>query len=1457
MRRATDAVTRTLAARRDARPGALLPAQRSYRRRRLRGRWKADRSAASKLFLPAMGIVFLAIATLVLLSVLQIVSGHGILHSIDKRCEDNRVSCDVVKDMVLSLFPIAIAVLSLFLFRLHRVRSGYRTYAWKHPEDLLEAEIPSSEIVGRDDLCKVLQHDLQRRLKNDEGTLQRRPVILVGSVGVGKTAVLARLTEWLAERGAVPVPIRLRAVQDGKIDLLELARQKFLHNAPVISDAEADKIWRRMLDNDQIVIVADGLEEALTEVEDTRETSLRVALADVRRHGVALIVGSRPHGALPHLDAAMVPLEPLEPKAALAYITARGATPEEEERARQIVESAEVAEMPLFMHYARELRDAGALDRKLDVREVGRLGLRVRLLERWTDELVAGSIQPDVPVKPDRRAHVVEQLQGYAALGLLRDTLEVTFDDIKKAAATSVDADGGDDGADPLRDALKTTTEGLREVAADADRLGLVAAQRDGIRFRHSVLQAYLGSRAIAQELDREWKHRVDDGNLTRELDRGLEKPGRELLMALSMACTICEPGARRRAIRLLLRNVELEGTKAVGTAAAVVAAASASVERRRAVPTTGPAERSQPSPTDFRQQVMLWLKKAETEDARRAAQTARERAVEASMKASQRFAEVVNALVRASQVASDLDSLDDAGEEGSGGSFEQSRDVKTLGLRSAHRVQLEHDLAQAESAVATARAQLERCDSEAARAWGALCVADAVLAEKRLAEAEAEPEPATNVELQRDAAQALKDAVEAADQALGIRSEAAGRSVFDGRNLQVGALAELLVAQAAVARAFLAEGLDAAPPIRQLREAASASELLRAAARVDDVDPAELGRRAHLAANNADKAVLGVTGREPERKRLEDAERALGFEPVEDAPEPRLRDLNTALFSIATYKLAARVVEDAAEDPDKLEEVARAVDAAAVDGELGWRAEPLSAIPLEALALAKARRASVELDRLNEPSDAELGNVADGLAAVSERIESDVRAERSEAARQRRARWATSRSRVLVPLEETSVSGETGADEDVHVAKLDAIARLSEGAQYAWLWHVCTTERDYLVRLAAARRLGAGGSAAFEVIRDHLFAIRSAAGDDHRKPLKRRAANAALKEAGLGALAPEPAFELLGILAPLLYASIERERGRRAAAGAAGGGAPSAPVGDDAHRELLEDWVRRVREGVYTTSDMALAQGFRFAANDRALAPGQRGYLAARARDQLRDTRFWFTRIALLQALTLWLLTETEPSGGGRRDRAGIRDAEQKIYTCCDPVGHPLVVKTVELCATAFRRRQPANYLWLDEGLAISKLGAGSVAVRQSGTAGEWIPPSAGWLSLAKPAQRLLGDLAVFLNLADRGDDHAKRNDRLARTEPSHDGAAVLPPCMRSNDGRRRLDVSRRLDERVEPGARCAPDCEVQLCPYPGLGEEMARGELTEAFCRRQHAIAHGRELTDFWREMELRPRA
>jgi hypothetical protein len=337
-----------------------------------------------------------------------------------------------------------------------------------------------------------------------------------------------------------------------------------------------------------------------------------------------------------------------------------------------------------------------------------------------------------------------------------------------------------------------------------------------------------------------------------------------------------------------------------------------------------------------------------------------------------------------------------------------------------------------------------------------------------------------------------------------------------------------------------------------------------------------------------------------------------------------------------------------------------------------------------------------------------------------------------------------------------------------------------------------------------------------------------------------------------------------------MLYGSIERDTARAAVDEAERlGETPDPAAAADVpspHREAVQRWVRRVADGMFVTSDMALAQGLRYTSNHRDLPAGQRGFLSARAEDLLVGSDFWFSQIALLQALTLWLLADTarNPNEAGSN-----REAEAKIYKCCEHSRHPFVTEAVRLCAKAFRRREPANYIWLDEAGAAAKLGAGRTAVRHGGSRAVWIPPAAGWLSLAPAAQRLLGDLVVFLNLADRGRDYAIKEQFLLRTKAEE---SALPPCMSKRGGRAHLDVCRKLDEQLEPGAECVAGCKVRLCPYPGLGDEMARGELSEAYCRRQYELLSrkrsvGRpewqklappdELRSFWRDMERRPRS
>jgi len=115
--------------------------------------------------------------------------------------------------------------------------------------------------------------------------------------------------------------VRLRDADRG-VDFLVLAKQRFLRDAQtsLVSEPDAEKIWQRLLKQDRIVVLADGLEEALADdplAEHERDHRIRVAVSQARRQRYPLVIASRPHDALIGLDAALVHLEPLNKEAAL------------------------------------------------------------------------------------------------------------------------------------------------------------------------------------------------------------------------------------------------------------------------------------------------------------------------------------------------------------------------------------------------------------------------------------------------------------------------------------------------------------------------------------------------------------------------------------------------------------------------------------------------------------------------------------------------------------------------------------------------------------------------------------------------------------------------------------------------------------------------------------------------------------------------------------------------------------------------------------------------------------------------------------------------------------------------------------------------------------------------------------------------------------------------------------
>jgi hypothetical protein len=252
---------------------------------------------------------------------------------LDRRCATISFSCGALSNFATSGLLIAIAS-AFVLWRLYLLLGRYQARARNESRELVPtAGTILDQVVGRDELCKVLMADLHER--------RTRPHVLVGGVGTGKTAVLVRLTEFLADEGAVPVPVRLRD-SGPELDFENLARDRFLSevNQYVLNSAEGETIWRRLRKDGKIVVLADGLEEALigTSAELERDNIIRAAIRKAHQQRLPLVIASRPHDPLRATEAAILVLEPLSYEAALAYIGSDG-TRENDRRLAWIVET--------------------------------------------------------------------------------------------------------------------------------------------------------------------------------------------------------------------------------------------------------------------------------------------------------------------------------------------------------------------------------------------------------------------------------------------------------------------------------------------------------------------------------------------------------------------------------------------------------------------------------------------------------------------------------------------------------------------------------------------------------------------------------------------------------------------------------------------------------------------------------------------------------------------------------------------------------------------------------------------------------------------------------------------------------------------------------------------------------------------------------------------------------------
>jgi hypothetical protein len=467
----------------------------------------------------------------------------GATYDPDRRCGALGFSCGIATNILASGVLVALAS-TFVLWRLFGLQRRYRTRAQSDSRELVPtAGAIIDQVVGRDELCMAVMTDLHDRTA--------RPHVIVGGVGTGKTAVLVRLTEYLAEKRAIPVPIKLRDAAT-ELDFEAMARARFLSevNPGLISAAEGETIWRRLRKDGKIIVLADGLEEAIvgTAAEPERDNIIREAIRRARQHHLPLVIASRPHDPLRATDAAILNLEPLSFEAALAYVGSDGTT-DDERRLAWIVETADVVEAPLYLQITRELHVKGLLEPTaagqlgvLDTRGVDRAKLRLSLLETWERALISGHLREEIPLNRAERQAALEHMSALACAGLRADTLEVAFE-----------VDLGSQLQDELAERLAKIDEqtgqtpGVRNVdvrlaAAWAAQLNLVEVRGHSIRFPHSLMQAYLGSRMLDVA--------VSDPDYMRDAMR-FPRPGREFVIAMVL---------RSRAVR----SVEASGAVVV-----------------------------------------------------------------------------------------------------------------------------------------------------------------------------------------------------------------------------------------------------------------------------------------------------------------------------------------------------------------------------------------------------------------------------------------------------------------------------------------------------------------------------------------------------------------------------------------------------------------------------------------------------------------------------------------------------------------------------------------------------------------------------------------------------------------------------------------------------------------------------------------------------------------------------
>ncbi|MFD0385107.1 hypothetical protein ACFQ2B_31330 [Streptomyces stramineus] len=127
-----------------------------------------------------------------------VVSGEK--SAVERWCQDSGSGCAVTYGFLAPFLSLGLATLVFLVLPYVSVRRPLTRAARKDPCSIVPTAGPTlAHVVGRKEMCLVIARALRDRRT-------RRPYLLVGGVGTGKTSVLVELTQMLAKKGRSPSP---------------------------------------------------------------------------------------------------------------------------------------------------------------------------------------------------------------------------------------------------------------------------------------------------------------------------------------------------------------------------------------------------------------------------------------------------------------------------------------------------------------------------------------------------------------------------------------------------------------------------------------------------------------------------------------------------------------------------------------------------------------------------------------------------------------------------------------------------------------------------------------------------------------------------------------------------------------------------------------------------------------------------------------------------------------------------------------------------------------------------------------------------------------------------------------------------------------------------------------------------------------------------------------------------